>query len=80
MKGLSSINGNSGQHYLWVDANGTSKGVRIHASSLEQLRVLERGEPIIVKMAPTLEGSDIYWAWYVEQAGEVFLDSESQLQ
>ncbi|MFK7893503.1 MAG: hypothetical protein AB8B63_21990 [Granulosicoccus sp.] len=80
-KGLSVVkSGNAGRHYLWFDEAGTSRGVRVRPEQAESLQRLIRGEPVSLKIAPTVHESKIYWAWYVEQAGTVYLDSAASMQ
>lgn len=69
-----------GRHYLWLDADGVAKGVRVQEGQVPQLETLVRDAPILVKMAPSVPGSTTYWAWYVEQNGKVFLDSQDSLR
>lgn len=79
--GLSVVNsGSQGRHYLWFDQDGKARGVRVQPRQAQELGALARGESIQVRMAPSVSGSKTYWAWYVEQAGEVFLDSSELLQ
>lgn len=83
--GLSEVNagitaGSKGRQYLWFDVEGRSRGVRVQPSQVAALQQLKRGEQIVVKMAPSVEGSTTLWAWYVEQSGTVALDAQSTLQ
>lgn len=79
--GLSVVNsGSQGRHYLWFEQDGKSRGVRVQPMQAQALGALRRGEAILVRMAPSVSGSKTYWAWYVEQAGEVFLDASGLLQ
>lgn len=79
--GLSVVkSGAQGRHYLWFEDNGTARGVRVKPSQAEALQALDRGEPIELKIAPTVPESTIYWAWYVEQSDEVFLNLQDNLQ
>lgn len=79
--GLSVIkSGAQGRHYLWFVENGASRGVRVKPSQARTLQVLKRGESITLKLAPTVSESKTYWAWYVEQAGQVVLNAQDKLQ
>ncbi len=79
--GLSVVNsGSQGRHYLWFEQNGRARGVRVQPRQAQELGALTRGESIQVRMAPSVSGSTTYWAWYVEQSGEVFLDASELLQ
>lgn len=79
--GLSVVQSDSlGRHYLWVDVSGSTRGVRIKPSQIQQLQNLERGEVVIMNVAPTVTGSRTFWAWHIEQKGSVFLDVENSLQ
>lgn len=79
--GLSVVNsGSQGRHYLWFEQDGKARGVRVQPLQAQQLGALVRGESIQVRMAPSVSGSKTYWAWYVEQADEVFLDASEQMQ
>lgn len=70
----------SGRHYLWVERDDVAKGVRVHEAQVAKLESLERGVEVVMKIAPNVEGSNTYWAWYVEQAGSLFLDAQDTLQ
>ncbi len=74
------LSATSGRHYLWVEHDGAPKGVRIHAEQVAGLEALERGVEVAMKIAPSVDGSTTYWAWYVEQAGSLYLDAEDTLQ
>ena len=79
--GLSVVNsGSQGRHYLWFEQDGKARGVRVQPLQAQELGALARGESILVRMAPSVSGSKTYWAWYVEQSGEVFLDASKFLQ
>ncbi len=79
--GLSVVNsGSQGRHYLWFEQDGKARGVRVQPLQAQELEALTRGESIQVRMAPSVSGSTTFWAWYVEQAGEVFLDASVLLQ
>ncbi len=79
--GLSVVNsGSQGRHYLWFEQDGKARGVRVQPLQAQELGALARGESIQIRMAPSVSGSKTYWAWYVEQAGDVFLDSSELLQ
>lgn len=78
--GISTVGSGAGRHYLWVDYQGNPKGIRVAAQHTQALQVLERDKPVSLKIAPTISGSDTYWAWYVEQADVVILDDGSRLQ
>lgn len=70
----------AGRHYLWMEADGKSRGVRIQPEQVNALQSLERGGQIEIKMAPSVEGSTTYWVWHVEQDGRVVLDAEETLR
>lgn len=69
-----------GRHYLWLETQGVAKGVRIREEQVPQLEILVRDADILVKMAPSVPESTTYWAWYVEQSGSVFLDTQHLLR
>lgn len=74
------LSATSGRHYLWVERDGVAKGVRIHEEQVATLEALERGVDIDMKIAPNVQGSTTYWAWYVEQSGALFLNAQDSLQ
>lgn len=79
--GLSVVkSGSQGRHYLWFEQDGKARGARVQPLQAEALGALTRGESIQVRMAPSVSGSKTYWAWYVEQADNVFLDASEGLQ
>ena len=79
--GLSVVkSGAQGRHYLWFEDNGSSRGVRIKPEQAVVLQALSRGEVISLKIAPTVHESKTYWAWYVEQSGQVLIDTQDALQ
>jgi len=79
--GLSVVkSGAQGRHYLWFEQNGKARGVRVKPLQAEALQALNRGEPIELKIAPTVSESTVYWAWYVEQSDEVFLNVQESVQ
>jgi hypothetical protein len=79
--GLSIVkSGLQGRHYLWVEEDGFTRGVRIRPDQVHFMQELERGMKIKLSIAPTVTGSGTYWAWRVSQGGKVALDMESLLQ
>lgn len=68
-----------GRHYLWVEFEGTSKGIRVREQQVPLLEAMTRGENVVVQMAPSITGSTTLWALRVEQAGRVFLDRPNSL-
>lgn len=68
-----------GRHYLWVELDGASKGIRVKEQQVSRLEAMTRGESVIVQMAPSITGSTTLWALRVEQAGRVFLDRPNPL-
>lgn len=73
--GFSVVNsGSTGRHYLWVDTDGETRGVRVRAEQLLALDSLERGVDILLEIAPTVSGSRTLWAWKVQQGDKVFLE------
>ena len=70
----------SGRHYLWVEVEGTAKGVRFKPPQLPLLEPLVRGESIDIRMAPSVENSTTYWALHISQSGQTFLDTETGLE
>lgn len=73
------LSATSGRHYLWLETQGVAKGVRVQAEQVASLDSLVRDKPVRVKMAPSVHASKTYWALYVEQSGQVFLDAQEQL-
>jgi len=72
--GLSVIkSGGAGRHYLWLNANGRDRGPRITAQQATVLQSLDIGQPVLVRMAPTVKGSKTLWAFHVEQHDNVLL-------
>lgn len=65
-----------GRHYLWLEIDGVAKGMRVQAKQVPQLEGLVRDSPVKLKIAPHVENSTTYWAWYVEQSGKVFIDEQ----
>jgi hypothetical protein len=79
--GLSVVNsGGEGRHYLWFEQEGKARGVRVQPAQARLLETLNRGEPIRLRIAPTVAGSTTFWAWYIEQGDIVLLDSADDLQ
>ena len=80
--GLSAVKSGSsgGRHYLWFEQDGKSRGIRIQPAQAAVLQPLLRGELLRVRMAPSVPDSRVFWAWYVEQDGVVFLDASESLQ
>jgi hypothetical protein len=79
--GLSVVkSGQQGRHYLWLDVEGAAKGIRVRSEQALILEPLSRGESVLLKVAPTVPESAIYWAWYAEQNGTVYFNEESTLQ
>lgn len=79
--GLSVVkSGPQGRHYLWIEVGGSARGVRIKPEQVATLQVLKRGDLISLKMSPTVHASKTYWAWYVEQSGQVLLNTRDLLQ
>jgi hypothetical protein len=79
--GLSVVkSGLQGRHYLWIEEDGSTRGIRIRPEQVELMQELERGSEIKLSIAPTVTGSGIYWAWRVSQGGNVALDMDSSLQ
>lgn len=63
------------RHYLWLEFEGSSKGIRVKEQQVPRLEAMTRGEDVFVRMAPSVAGSKTLWALSVEQAGEVFLET-----
>jgi hypothetical protein len=79
--GLSVVkSGSQGRHYLWIEEDGSTRGVRFRPDQVQFMQELERGVETELSIAPTISGSGKYWAWRVSQADTVFLDTESLLQ
>jgi hypothetical protein len=79
--GLSVVkSGSQGRHYLWVENEGSTRGIRIRPDQVQLMEELERGIEIQLSIAPTVTGSGTYWAWRVSQDGKVALEMESSLQ
>ena len=73
--GLSVVNsGGNGRHYLWFESGDRARGPRITSKQAATLDSLVVGQPIQVRMAPTISGSSILWVYHVEQRGIVVLD------
>lgn len=68
------------RHYLWLDEDGSARGVRVPPDHADVLNTLARGVVVTLKVAPTVHESSTYWAWYVEQNGTVYVDDEHLLQ
>ncbi len=71
---FSGLSATRGRHYLWVEFEGNSKGIRVREEQVPLLEEMIRGEQLIVEMAPSISGSTTLWALRVEQAGSIFLD------
>lgn len=79
--GLSTINtGSQGRHYLWLDEDGSARGVRFQPDHADVLNTMARGVAVTLKIAPSVHESSTYWAWYVEQNGTVYVNDEHLLQ
>jgi hypothetical protein len=75
--GLSVVkSGAQGRHYLWIEEDGSTRGVRLRPDQVQLMQELERGVETQLSIAPTISGSGTYWAWRVIQADTVFLDME----
>ncbi|MFK7859480.1 MAG: hypothetical protein AB8B64_11675 [Granulosicoccus sp.] len=74
------LSATSGRHYLWLEADGVAKGVRIKEEQVPLLESLIRDMPVLVRMAPSVHESTTYWAWYVEQSDNVFIDTQESLR
>lgn len=74
------ISQTSNRHYLWLDVEGEAKGVRIKSEQLFSLQTLVRDVPIDIKMAPSVQSSNTFWVWHVEQSGKVFMDAAGTLR
>lgn len=75
--GLSVVpSGGDGRHYFWftTPADDRSRGPRVTAAQAALLRRLSPGDRVVVHIAPHVAGSGTYWAWRVEQGGEVLFD------
>lgn len=71
----------SDRHYLWIERdNGVAKGVRVQAEQLRLLEGLEKGVNVELKIAPKVSQSKTYWAWQVEQSGQLLLDASATLE
>ena len=82
-RGLSVVRtGGRGQHFLWFDDEARGRrGVRVSAAQERLLRpLLEIGDPIVLDVAPTVEGSAVPWVWRVRRDGEVLLDDSARLR
>lgn len=66
--------GSKGRHYLWIDHDGNTRGLRVQPEQLLQLQQLKKGEDTQLQIAPTVAGSRTLWAWKVQQGDTVFLD------
>lgn len=69
----------SGRHYLWIERDGVAKGLRIKEAQVALVEDLVRNAPIQLQVAPSVLGSTTYWAWRVEQSGQLFLDTHDEL-
>ena len=79
--GLSVVkSGSQGRHYLWIEEDGSTRGVRIRPDQVLLMEELERGVETQLSVAPTVSGSGTYWAWRITQADTVFLDMGALLQ
>ena len=71
--------GAKGRHYLWFDDGTRTRGVRIPPGAHAALEVLEPGDVLELRLAPTVAGSRTLWAWRVERDGERLLDDADRL-
>lgn len=79
--GLSVVkSGQQGRHYLWIEEDGSTRGVRIRPDQVPLMQTLKRGMETELSIAPTVSGSKTYWAWRVSQEDTIFLDMELLLQ
>lgn len=79
--GLSVVkSGTVGRHYLWIDVDGSARGVRVRAEQAAGLNNLEKNSPIQADVAPTVIGSRVVWAWRIKQNDTVFLDMSESAQ
>ena len=79
--GLSVVkSGSQGRHYLWIEEDGSTRGVRIRPDQVLLIEELERGVEMQLSVAPTVSGSGTYWVWRISQSDTVFLDMEPALQ
>lgn len=79
--GLSVVSsGQQGRHYLWLEVDGSAKGIRVRPEQAQLLEPLKRGALTELKIAPTVHESTVYWAWYVKQEGNVIIDDSAGLQ
>lgn len=79
--GLSVVkSGMQGRHYLWVEDNGATRGIRIRPDQVHLMQNLERGVEVKLSIAPTVAGSGTYWAWRVSQGGEETLNMNLVIQ
>ena len=66
--------GSQGRHYLWINVNGSTRGVRIRPDQVSLVENLQRDVETKLSIAPTVSGSTTYWAWRVSQANTVFIN------
>lgn len=67
--------GGEGRHYLWYDDGTRRRGARIHARQVPAVASLRPGDRIAVRLAPTVSGSSVLWAWRVERDQIVLIDT-----
>ncbi len=62
-----------GKHYFWFVVDGQRRGARISVAASELLQTLEKGDDVVIALAPMVAGSRNLWAYQVSRDGMALL-------
>lgn len=78
---IKSISANKpGKHYFWFLVDGQRRGARISVAASELLQPLEKGDAVVIALAPMVAGSKNLWAYQVSRDGVELLPAIEKSQ
>lgn len=74
-KTVSEVSGiGTAKHFLWYTVGDKTNGARITFEQVAKLNQLSKGDRLTLELAPRVAGSNVLWAYRIEQGDNVLVD------